>query len=62
MRKAAVGKYGKDVVITSLDAPIEHSSKENEGYGTVSHKGFKNAAAEWWLMGYAHYHVITQYR
>ncbi len=27
----------------------------------VSSSGFTNAAAEWWMLGYADYHVITLY-
>ena len=26
----------------------------------MSSNGFTNAAAEWWMLGYADYHVITQ--
>ena len=28
---------------------------------SVSSNGFTSAAAEWWMLGYAHYHVITLY-
>jgi hypothetical protein len=61
LRKAAVERFGDDVIVTSLDSPIEHTSNENSGYGEISQSGFRNAAAEWWLGGYANYHVITQW-
>lgn len=72
IRRAAVTQYG-DKIVTSLDSTLEHSSKENiicsdmnAGAGmehqqckTVSAEGFAVAAAEWWMLGYADYHVIT---
>lgn len=73
IRRAAVQLYG-DKVVTSLHSALEHSSKENLVCGdlnggaglneqqcrTVSKEGFTTAAAEWWMLGYADYHVITR--
>ena len=69
LREAAVEKYGEKV-ITGLHSHIEHSAKEqsvcahssgSSDCGSVSDVGFHTAAAEWWLLGYAEYHVITLY-
>jgi hypothetical protein len=72
LRKLAVDKYGSDKIVTNTRTKIEHSSKESsvcqgqEKSDTsnceVSLEGFANAAAEWWLMSYSRYHVITRYR
>jgi hypothetical protein len=72
LRKLAVDKYGSDKLITNTRTRIEHSSKESsvcQGQEKsenvnceVSLEGFANAAAEWWLMSYSRYHVITRYR
>jgi hypothetical protein len=68
LRKEAVNVYGKDKIITNLVSKIEHSSKESsvcqggsKSACEVSTEGFATAAAEWWLMSYARYHVITLY-
>ncbi len=64
IRKAALAKYGSDKIITNTNLPIEHSSKEElvcrKKGCVVSDTGFYTAAAEWWLMSYARYHVITR--
>lgn len=64
IRKAAMAKYGSDKIITNIQNPIEHSSKEElvcrKKGCVVSDAGFHTAAAEWWLMSYARYHVITR--
>lgn len=63
--------YGSKIV-TSLTATLEHSAKESSvcKHGAagkrsslceVSDGGFLAAAAEWWMLGYADYHVITRY-
>lgn len=68
LRRAAVEKYGSDKIITELHSKIEHSSKETSvcnpnkgGNCNVSIDGFATAAAEWWLMSFARYHVISCY-
>jgi hypothetical protein len=65
LRKSAKQRYG-DKILTNLNITTEHSSKEQSVCETntncaVSHTGFKTAAAEWWLMGYSDYFVITRY-
>jgi len=63
LRAAAVSRYGVQKVVTSLNTTVEHTAKEHckAENCAVSSGGFHLAAAEWWLMGYADYHVITQY-
>eukprot|EP01036_Dinobryon_divergens_P032402 gene32402-41978_t len=55
------------VAATEEGLVVEHSSKEIgvcrptcAHSSTVSERGFQTAAAEWWLMGLADYHVITE--
>jgi hypothetical protein len=66
LRHAAVARYGSKVV-TNPHSHIEHSAKEQsvcaagDAACAVSDLGFNTAAAEWWLLGYADYHVITLY-
>ena len=63
IREYAVARFGAEKVLTSLSTTIEHSSKEaSTGCSnncTVSNTGFMHAAAEWWMIGACHYHVIT---
>jgi hypothetical protein len=66
LREAAIKAYGESYkIVTSLQSVIEHSSKEQsvcQGKQCVSSEaGVKTAAAEWWLMKFARYHVITEY-
>jgi hypothetical protein len=69
LRKLALQEYGSDKLITNIQTKIEHSSKESSVCKekpapvscAVSKEGFATAAAEWWLMSYARYHVITGY-
>ncbi len=66
LREATIKEYGStQKIITSLQSVIEHSSKEqnvcNEKDCSISEVGVKTAAAEWWLMKFARYHVITEY-
>jgi hypothetical protein len=65
LRHAAAAHYGGKVV-TALHTHLEHSGKEQSVCTAgeacvVSDLGFNTAAAEWWLLGYADYHVITLY-
>lgn len=68
LRHAAVAHYGAKLV-TSVYSTLEHSAKESSvcppgqdsGACTVSGGGFTTAAAEWWMLGYAEYHVVTLY-
>jgi hypothetical protein len=65
LRHAASAHYGSKVV-TALHTHLEHSGKEQSVCTAgeacvVSDLGFNTAAAEWWLLGYADYHVITLY-
>ena len=73
LRQAAVKAWG-DKVVTSLNTTIEHSAKESSvcnGGADADHKaavgcdvtdpGFLAAAAEWWMIGYADYHVVTRW-
>jgi len=65
LRKAAVEHFGSKIV-TSLNSTIEHSAKEasvcrESTDCKVTTDGFTTAAAEWWMQGYADYHVITLY-
>lgn len=66
LRKEAVAHYGEKF-ITNPHLKIEHSSKEssvckgNQPNCQVSNEGFTTAAAEWWLLSYARYHVISLY-
>eukprot|EP01031_Cornospumella_fuschlensis_P034089 gene34089-41262_t len=63
LRKEVVAAYG-DKVITSLHTHIEHSAKESSVCThncTVSSKGFEAAAAEWWMLSFSTYHIISQY-
>mmetsp|Transcript_20532 Transcript_20532/g.28296 ORF Transcript_20532/g.28296 Transcript_20532/m.28296 type:complete len:339 (+) Transcript_20532:501-1517(+) len=55
------------VVLVDEALVVEHSAKETSvckpncgAHPTVSEVGFQTAAAEWWMMGYADYHVITE--
>lgn len=68
LRTKAVEQFG-DKIITTMEAKIEHSSKE-ESTGacgqngedcSVSHAGFSVAAAEWWMLGACDYHIISKY-
>lgn len=68
LRRAALEEYGSDKLITPLHSMVEHSSKEASVCGNkqspncvVSNEGFRTAAAEWWLLSFAPYHVITRY-
>jgi hypothetical protein len=61
LRRAAAEHYGSKL-ITSLRATLEHSAKEGSvctGDCKVSQEGFTTAAAEWWMLGYAEYHVVS---
>jgi hypothetical protein len=64
LRYAAVEKYGSKLV-TSVESTLEHSAKESSvcqgdaAACTVKDVGFATAAAEWWMIGYAQYHVVT---
>lgn len=68
LRHAAIAHYG-DKLITSVHSTLEHSAKESSvcqpgqdnAACSVSGGGFTTAAAEWWMLGYAHYHVVTLY-
>lgn len=65
LRQAAIKTFGSKV-ITANNAVVEHSSKEacrKAGISdcTVSNVGFETAAAEWWLLMYARYFVISEY-
>lgn len=67
LRRAAVEYYGADKVLTDLSHTPMHSAdlmlkgeEESRKRKAASIEGFKLAAAEWWLMGFAHYHVITK--
>lgn len=62
LRHAARQKYKK--ILTALPIAVEHSAKEEEIFkhsqnASVSVEGFRLAAAEWYLMSFADYHVIT---
>lgn len=64
LRLAAVEQYGRSKVITALNVTLDHSAKERSvcrrGDCTVDTNSFMTAAAEWWLLGEADYHVITK--
>ncbi|RYH21766.1 hypothetical protein EON65_20195 [archaeon] len=63
LRRGVVAAYGEKV-ITSLHTHIEHSAKESSVCTqncTVSSTGFEAAAAEWWILSFSSYHVISQY-
>lgn len=62
VRLAAVQKYGASKIVTSANQTLEHTAKEHcTGQGcAVSSHGFHLAVAEWWLMAFADYFVITQ--
>lgn len=59
LRKKALKRYGNKLQ-TTIDVPIEHSAKEMicPGQTCVSNEGFQIAAAEWWSLGLADYHII----
>lgn len=62
LRLAALEQYGKKLV-TATNVVIDHSAKEGSvchGHCVVDNLSFKTAAAEWWLLGHAEYHVITK--
>lgn len=64
LRMSAVEMFGTSKIVTSLDSVVEHSSKES-GFCfleecNVSSIGFQTAAAEWWLLSLANYHVISE--
>lgn len=66
LRTSAIERYGIDKILTTLNHTIEHSAKEQSVCGdgadcSVSTLGYRTAAAEWWLLGLADYHVITKY-
>lgn len=73
LRAQASARYGRKL-LTALNSAPEHSAKDrcqraqgqtqtqdqSRSGCAVSLEGFQFAAAEWWLMGYGHYHVISQ--
>jgi hypothetical protein len=63
IRQEAKKKFG-DKLTVAINAVIEHTSKEDNVCKvncTVSDRGFSDAAAEWWMFGYADYFVVTKY-
>lgn len=54
LRREAIKKYGKNKVITFPNQVIQHSAN------TTDKTGVRRAIAEWYLMGFAHFHVISE--
>ena len=60
LRHKVLEKYGPHKVRVAIDVPVEHSAKEMVcPFETcVTESGFNIAAAEWWSLGLADYHVV----
>jgi hypothetical protein len=60
LRRKVLAKYGSDKVRVATDVPVEHSAKEMVCplQSCVTQDGFNTAAAEWWNLGLADYHVV----
>lgn len=66
LRHAAVKRIGKKKIVTSLVHTAEQTTMNCNDPGNtndgcvISQADFDIAAAEWWLLDYADYHVITR--
>jgi hypothetical protein len=60
LRHKVLEEYGPEKVRVAIDVPVEHSAKEMVCplQTCVTQTGFNTAAAEWWSLGLADYHVV----
>jgi hypothetical protein len=60
LRHKVLKKFGSEKIRVATDVPVEHSAKEMvcPFQTCVSETGFNTAAAEWWSVGLADYHVV----